>query len=194
MKDTKTMRYETQIQLVPSSIKQLNNQFALVDILLCYHGDNRNRTSMSKEVIEKALPSLYGIPIVGEYIYLDDGSQDFGSHGGKIIISDKGIKFEDTTKPYGFITKEAVDNAKWVTITEKDGFTQHEYLELKSCIVWEKRYEEVSSLLDKNYGQSMEIVINSGYENEKGYYVIDNMTFSAACILGSNPDGTDVIP
>ena len=86
---------------------------------------------MSKEVIEAALPSLYGIPIVGEYIYLNDGSQDFGSHGGKIILSDKGIEFEDTTKPYGFITKDAVDNAKWVTITEKDGHTRHEYLELK---------------------------------------------------------------
>ena len=194
MEDIKTMRYETQIQLVPSSMKQLNKQFALVDILLCYHGENRNRTSMSKEVIEAALPSLYGVPIVGEYIYLDDGSKDFGSHGGKIILSDKGIKFEDTTKPYGFITKDAVDNAKWVTITEKDGFTQHEYLELKSCIVWEKRYEEVSSLLDKNYGQSMEISINSGYEDKNGYYVIEDMTFSAACILGSNPDGTDVIP
>ena len=194
MEDIKTMRYETQIQLVPSSMKQLNKQFALVDILLCYHGENRNRTSMSKEVIEAALPSLYGIPIVGEYIYLDDGSKDFGSHGGKIILSDKGIKFEDTTKPYGFITKDAVDNAKWVTITEKDGFTQHEYLELKGCIVWEKRYEEVSSLLDKNYGQSMEISINAGYEDKNGYYVIEDMTFSAACILGSNPDGTDVIP
>ena len=193
MEDIKTMRYETQIQLVPSS-KQLNKQFALVDILLCYHGENRNRTSMSKEVIESALPSLYGVPIVGEYIYLDDGSKDFGSHGGKIILSDKGIKFEDTTKPYGFITKDAVDNAKWVTITEKDGFTQHEYLELKGCIIWEKRYEEVSSLLDKNYGQSMEISINAGYEDKNGYYVIEDMTFSAACILGSNPDGTDVIP
>lgn len=194
MEDIKTMRYETQIQLVPSSMKQLNKQFALIDILLCYHGENRNRTSMSKEVIEAALPSLYGVPIVGEYIYLDDGSKDFGSHGGKIILSDKGIKFEDTTKPYGFITKDAVDNAKWVTITEKDGFTQHEYLELKSCIVWEKRYEEVSSLLDKNYGQSMEISINAGHEDKNGYYVIEDMTFSAACILGSNPDGTDVIP
>ena len=194
MEDIKTMRYETQIQLVPSSMKQLNKQFALVDILLCYHGENRNRTSMSKEVIESALPSLYGVPIVGEYIYLDDGSKDFGSHGGKIILSDKGIKFEDTTKPYGFITKDAVNNAKWVTITEKDGFTQHEYLELKGCIVWEKRYEEVSSLLDKNYGQSMEISINAGREDKNGYYVIEDMTFSAACILGSNPDGTDVIP
>lgn len=175
-------------------MKQLNKQFALVDILLCYHGKNRNMTAMTKEVIEAALPSLYGIPIVGEYIYLDDGSQDFGSHGGKIIISDKGIKFEDTTKPYGFITKEAVDNAKWVTITEKNGIQQHEYLELKNCIVWEKRYEEVSALLDKNYGQSMEIEISSGDYDSDGYYNIKEMTFSAACILGSNPDGTDVIP
>ena len=192
--ESKSMRYETQIQLVPNSMKTLNKQFALVDILLCYHGDNRNRTSMSKEVIETALPSLYGVPIVGEYIYLDDGSQDFGSHGGKIILSDKGIKFEDTTKPYGFITKDAVENAKWVTVTEKDGFTQHEYLELKGCIIWAKRYEEVSSLLDKNYGQSMEIEIQSGRYDENDYYVIEDMTFSAACILGSNPDGTDVEP
>lgn len=190
----RVIRYETQIQIVPSSMKQLNKQFALVDILLCYHGKNRNMTAMTKEVIEAALPSLYGIPIVGEYIYLDDGSQDFGSHGGKIIISDKGIKFEDTTKPYGFITKEAVDNAKWVTITEKNGIQQHEYLELKNCIVWEKRYEEVSALLDKNYGQSMEIEISSGDYDSDGYYNIKEMTFSAACILGSNPDGTDVIP
>ena len=194
MEDTKVMRYETQIQLVPSSMRQLNKQFALVDILLCYHGNNRNMTSMSKEVIESALPSLYGIPIVGEYIYLDDGSKDFGSHGGKIIITDKGIKFEDTTKPYGFVTKDAVDNAKWVTITEKDGFTKHEYLELKGCIIWQSRYEEVSNLLDENYGQSMEISIESYEYDKNGYCVIKDMTFSAACILGSNPDGTDVVP
>lgn len=194
MEDTKLMRYETQIQLVPSSMRQLNKQFALVDILLCYHGNNRNMTSMSKEVIESALPSLYGIPIVGEYIYLDDGSKDFGNHGGKIIITDKGIKFEDTTKPYGFVTKDAVDNAKWVTITEKDGFTKHEYLELKGCVIWQSRYEEVSNLLDENYGQSMEIDIESYEYDKDGYCVIKDMTFSAACILGSNPDGTDVIP
>ena len=54
----KVIRYETQIQIVPSSMRQLNKQFALVDILLCYHGRNRNMTSMSKEVIEAALPPL----------------------------------------------------------------------------------------------------------------------------------------
>ena len=152
MKNTKVMRYETKIQLVPSSYQQINKQFALVDILLCYHGRNRNMTSMSKEVIEKALPSLYGIPIVGEYYTLDDGSKDFGTHGGKIIITDDGIKYEQTTKPYGFITKEAVENASWVTITEKDGHTQHEYLKLSRNVIWKERYEEVEKILDENYG------------------------------------------
>lgn len=187
------MRYETQIQLVPSSMKKLNKQFSLVDILLCYHGENRNYTSISKKVIEASLPSLYGIPIVGEYIYLDDGSQDFGSHGGKIIISDKGIKFEDTTKPYGFVTKDAVETASWVNVTEKDGHTVHEYIQLKGCIVWSDRYEEVTKLLDENYGQSMEISISSGHY-DGDYYVVDDFDFSAACILGSNVDGTEVVP
>lgn len=194
MDNPKKIKYETSIQLIPNSKKVLNKQFALVDILLCYHGNNRNRTSISKSVIENSLYSLYGIPIVGEYIYLDDGSQDFGSHGGKIIISENGIKFEDTTKPYGFVTKDAVDNAKWVDVVEKDGHTHHEYLKLEGCIVWHDRYEEVTNILDENYGQSMEIEIESGHWNSDEYFEVEKMTFSAACILGSKPDGDDVIP
>jgi hypothetical protein len=149
---------------------------------------------MSKETMNKAIPTLYGIPIIGEYIYLDDGSQDFGSHGGKITISDKGIKFESTTIPYGFVTKEAVDNAEWVTVTEKDGHTQHEYLSLKGCAVWYKRMPEVSSILEKNYGQSMEIKINDYSYNDNGIMDITDFTFTGACILGSNPNGEEVEP
>ena len=194
MDNKNLMRYETKIQLVPSSYQQINKQFALVDILLCYHGRNRNMTSMSKEVIEKALPSLYGIPIVGEYYTLDDGSKDFGTHGGKIIITDDGIKYEQTTKPYGFITKEAVENASWVTITEKDGITKHEYLKLSRNVIWKERYEEVEKILDENYGESMEIAIDSYEYDNDGYCVIKDFTFSAACILGSHLDGSTVVP
>lgn len=194
MDEKNLIRYETKIQLVPSSYQQINKQFALVDILLCYHGRNRNMTSMSKEVIEKALPSLYGIPIVGEYYTLDDGSKDFGTHGGKIIITDDGIKYEQTTKPYGFITKEAVENASWVTITEKDGHTKHEYLKLSRNVIWKDRYEEVEKILDENYGESMEIAIDSYEYDKDGYCVIKDFTFSAACILGSHLDGSTVVP
>lgn len=187
------MRFSTDIRLSPST-NICNDEIALVDILLCYHGENRNGSRMSKETMNRAIPTLYGIPIIGEYIYLDDGSQDFGSHDGKITISDKGIKFESTTIPYGFVTKEAVDNAEWVTVTEKDGHTQHEYLSLKGCAVWYKRMPEVSSILEKNYGQSMEIKINDYSYNDNGIMDITDFTFTGACILGSNPNGEEVEP
>ena len=187
------MRFSTDIRLSPST-NICNDEIALVDILLCYHGENRNGSRMSKETMNRAIPTLYGIPIIGEYIYLDDGSQDFGSHGGKITISDKGIKFESTTIPYGFVTKEAVDNAEWVTVIEKDGHTQHEYLSLKGCAVWYKRMPEVSSILEKNYGQSMEIKINEYSYDDNGVMNIINFKFTGACILGSNPNGEEVEP
>ena len=149
---------------------------------------------MSKDVITNAIPTLYGIPIVGEYIYLNDGSNDFGSYGVNITITENGIEYESTTIPYGFVTKEAVENAEWVTITEKDGHTQHEYLSLKGCVVWHKRMPEVSAILEKNYGQSMEIKINDFLYDENGIMQIIDFVFTGACILGSTPNGGIVEP
>ena len=186
-------RFSTDIKLT-NSVNICNDELALVDILLCYHGENRNGSKMSKDVITNAIPTLYGIPIVGEYIYLNDGSKDFGSHGGKITITENGIEYESTTIPYGFVTKEAVENAEWVTITEKDGHTQHEYLSLKGCVVWHKRMPEVSAILEKNYGQSMEIKINDFLYDENGIMQIIDFVFTGACILGSTPNGGIVEP
>mgnify|MGYP004562834205 CR=1 FL=1 len=191
--ENKTIRFSTDIKL-SSSTNISNDEIALVDVLLCYHGENRNGSCMTKDVMTKAIPTLYGVPIIGEYIYLDDGSQDFGSHGGRIIVSDDGIKFESTTIPYGFVTKEAVDNAEWITITEKDGHTQHEYLSLKGCAVWYKRMPEVASILEKNYGQSMEITIKNYSCTDNGIMNITDFTFSGVCILGSKPSGEAVEP
>ena len=189
--DNKLFRYSTEIKIVQSSIKKLNPQFSLCDVLVCYHGDNRNMTSLPKKVIEENLYSIYGVPIVGEWIYKLDGTdeQTWGSHGGRVIIDDKGIRFEQTTKPFGFVTKEAADNATWVTVTEKDGHTQKEYLKLSGCILWTERYEESKTILDDNYGQSMEIEFKKGHYREDHYYEAEEFIFSALCILG-----TDVEP
>lgn len=180
----KFAKFNADIRIVENSVTKLNPQFSLCDILVCYHGDNRNYTSMSKDTINNALYSLYGIPIIGEWLY-DTSEETWGSHGGKIIISDSGIEFEETTKPYGFVTKEAADNASWVTITEEDGFTQHEYLQLKGCILWTDRYEEAQSVLKENYGQSMEIEIQDGNYRDDNYFEISKFVFSALCILGT---------
>lgn len=189
--DNKLFRYSTEIKIVQSSIKKINPQFSLCDVLVCYHGDNRNMTSLPKKVIEENLYSIYGVPIVGEWIYKLDGTDEktWGSHGGRIIIDDNGIHFEQTTKPFGFVTKEAADNASWVTITEKDGHTQNEYLKLSGCILWTERYEESKTILDDNYGQSMEIEFKKGHYRDDYYYEAEEFIFSALCILG-----TDVEP
>jgi len=186
--DNKLFRYSTEIKIVQSSIKKLNPQFSLCDVLVCYHGDNRNWTSLPKKVIEENLYSIYGIPIVGEWIYKLDGTDEksWGSHGGRIIIDDKGINFEQTTKPFGFVSKEAADNASWVTITEKDGHTKNEYLKLSGCILWTDRYEESKSILDENYGQSMEIEFKKGHYRDDHYYEAEEFIFSALCILGTD--------
>lgn len=189
--ENKLIRYSTEIKIIQSSVKRLNPQFSLCDVLVCYHGDNRNMTSLPKKVIEENLYSIYGVPIVGEWIYKLDGTdeQTWGSHGGRIILDDKGIHFEQTTKPFGFVTKEAADNASWVTITEKDGHTQKEYLKLSGCILWTDRYEESKTILDDNYGQSMEIQFTKGHYRDDHYYEAEEFIFSALCILG-----TDVEP
>ena len=189
--DNKLFRYSTEIKIVQSSVKKLNPQFSLCDVLVCYHGDNRNMTSLPKKVIEENLYSIYGVPIIGEWIYKLDGTDEktWGSHGGRVIIDDNGIHFEQTTKPFGFVTKEAADNASWVTIIEKDGHTQNEYLKLSGCILWTDRYEESKTILDENYGQSMEIEFKKGHYREDHYYEAEEFIFSALCILG-----TDVEP
>jgi len=183
----KHLRYETEVKIIQSSIKKINPQFSLCDILVCYHGENRKYNVLSKKVIEKNLYSIYGIPIIGEWIYKAEKSENetWGSHGGRIITDEKGIRFEQTTKPYGFVTKEAAENASWVTITEKDGYTHNEYLKLSGCILWTDRYEETKTVLDKNYGQSMEIEIKKGHYRNDRYYEIEEFIFSALCILGS---------
>lgn len=186
--DNKLFRYNTEIKIVQSSIKKLNPQFSLCDVLVCYHGDNRNMTSLPKKVIENNLYSIYGIPIVGEWIYKLDGTDEksWGSHGGRIILDDKGIHFEQTTKPFGFVSKEAADNASWVTITEKDGHTKNEYLKLYGCILWTDRYEESKTILDENFGQSMEIEFKKGHYRDDHYYEAEEFIFSALCILGTD--------
>lgn len=186
--DNKLFRYNTEIKIVQSSIKKLNPQFSLCDVLVCYHGDNRNMTSLPKKVIEDNLYSIYGIPIVGEWIYKLDGTDEksWGSHGGRIILDDKCIHFEQTTKPFGFVSKEAADNASWVTITEKDGHTKNEYLKLSGCILWTDRYEESKTILDENFGQSMEIEFKKGHYRDDHYYEAEEFIFSALCILGTD--------
>jgi hypothetical protein len=181
------LRYFTEFKIIKDSIAKINPEFSLCTVLVAYHGDNRNHSSIPKKTFEECLWTIYGIPIVGEWVRLesDQNKATWGSHGGRLILDESGIKYEQTTKPFGFVTEEAYKNAAWVEITEKDGHTKHEYLKLERCILWNSRYEECDSILEDNFGQSMEISSVEGCYRDDGYYEISQFVFSALCILGT---------
>ena len=178
------LKFSAKICVAPSSIHKLNPEFSLCDIDVMYVDENRNGTDISKEVVEDALYSLYGVPIVGEWLE-DEGR--FGDHGEKIEITRDKITFKVTTKPIGFVTKEAVKNAEWVDKPLPNGHEVKTWLRLKKCILWTGRYEEAQSIIDEGTLQSMEVKFLDGSYKENGYFKPTKMIFSALCAIGCEP-------
>lgn len=146
-----------------------------------YTGRNRNMSSISRNAVEKALPTAINIPIVGEFSI---ESQDFKGHGGKIDLDT--YKYVHTTMPYGFVPESAT--YAWEEVKSKDGSIR-EYLAIDGCVLWTGRYEEAYSIIENGKGQSMEIEVTEGrWDDTDEIYHIDNFNFSALCILGDDTE------
>ncbi len=172
------------------NVEKINPLFSQCKIRILYPGLNRNNSYMSKEVIEDAIPSIYGIPIVGEF---KEEDKNFGGHGGEIDFLGDEIRWKITTMPYGFIPREA--NVYWEDVEEDSGEIR-EYLAVDGAYLWTGRYPEAKMLIEQEFNQSMEIDITKGkYSTFDGHkaYEINEFLFSALCILGiskeSDPDG-----
>ena len=189
MPDKNYTRFEAEISIDKDSIQPINPEISLCDITVMHAESNRNNTRISKESVMSALPTLYGAPIVAELIEKDDGSTSFGGHGGRIEITDDGIKYVSTVQAVGFITADAVRNATWEIRKEADGKTEHEYLVLKRCCLWTGRIPAVSTILSESYGQSMEIsILETSPDVVDGCVEITKFIFSALCVLsGEHP-------
>jgi hypothetical protein len=164
-----------------TNFERVNPEFAKAKVNICYAGKNRNGSVIPQETLDKMTSSLYGVPVVGEWI---EEEQDFGGHGGKLEVDDKGMRYIETTRPYGFV--DPTIPAFYEKVKEKDGITENDYL---SCYVylWYKRYPELEKVLNDGAKQSMELSINNAHVDENGYFVIDDGNFSALCLLGVEP-------
>lgn len=186
---------EFQFEFSNTTEKPDNPEFSYGKAKILYTGKNRNNSFITNESVKKALPTLFGIPIVGEY---NEDTDNFGGHGGKIEMTDKGVKFIDTTVPFGYISENA--NAHWETVEELDG-TKRDYFVVDKCVFWTDRYPQLNTLLKNGkFNQSMEIKVNDGsfaVIDGQDTFRIDDFTFSALCILGiateEDPEG-DVEP
>ena len=154
----------------------VNERFAKVKVRIAYEGKNRNGSYISKEAFEKSAYSLKYTPIVGYYV-AEDG--EFDGHTERLTIQGDDVSFETLTRPYGVVSDEA---PFWEDVIEESGniksyFTCYGYL-------WIGRFPELSSIRDRDYSQSMEIIVNNGYWNEEdGLFHVEDMTFDALCIL-----------
>lgn len=175
------------VNLQPMDINPLMSK---CDIKVLYIGQNRNRSSITKQVATEMSKTLRGCPIVGYYI---EKKEDFGDHGDQIIIDGEGIKFNKLTKPYGFV---APDARVWFQFFEdQDEFGNtciREYL-MTEGYLWTGQFEECQRVLENSNPQSMELDEKTlkGYwstDNNKGidFFIINDAVFSKLCILGDD--------
>ena len=175
------------INLQPMDINPLMSK---CDIKVLYIGQNRNRSSITKQVATEMSKTLRGCPIVGYYI---ENKEDFGYHGDQVIIDGEGIKFNKLTKPYGFVAPNA---RVWFQFFEdQDEFGNtcvREYL-MTEGYLWTGQFEECKRVLENSNPQSMELDEKTlkGYwstDNNKGvdFFIINDAVFSKLCILGDD--------
>jgi len=181
---------DTKRKIVPigfSNYEVLNETVARVKVFVQYAGRNRNYSHFTREAIENALPSIFGVPVVGEYKKEID---NFGGHGGKIEITDDGVEYIETTKPYGFVPlDEALADPRWETVKDDFGNSK-EYL-VVNAFLWRRRYPELDVVFDKDSNQSMEILIDDGEFMDDGYFDIQKFKYDALCILGRDTEDSE---
>ena len=172
------------------NIHSVSPMISKCEIKVLYVGQNRNRSSISKEVAEQMAQTLPGCPIVGYYI---ENKEDFGDHGDQMIIDGEGVHFKKLTKPYGFVP---LDAKVWFQDFEDiDRFGKsvvRKYL-MTEGYLWSGQFEECRRVLEGGSPQSMELDENTlkGYwseDNNKGidFFIINDATISKLCILGED--------
>lgn len=173
-------------------IKSLNENFTLCRCYVLALGKNRNRSNITKEVVDNALPSIFNIPVVGNLYESEDGNEDVHMGGHDVALekgSDGKYKFKVLTVPYGVVPEDS--NLAYEEIEEADG-TINTYLSA-DIILWTGRNPKLlESVYDENifWGQSMEIspVSVSRNKDNKEITDINEFVFSALCLLGKSDD------
>jgi len=171
--DTMKLQFDSSIE----NFTEVNESFASASLLICYTGVNQNRSSISRSVLESAIPTMYNCPVVCNYDVYDDS---IGGHDVDLVKTDDGsIKLINKTSAVGVVPNGA--HVYWVTKTGEDG-AEHEYLST-DVIIWKRSpaYQKLSE--DGVEAQSMEINVKSG-QLKDGVFVIEDFVFTAFCLLG----------
>ncbi len=175
-------------------IEKINDEFTLCKCYVQGVGKNRNFSYMSKENIQRCLPTLSYAPVVGHLIdKLDEDGNPTGEKymGGHDYYIDDDWNLKSACVPYGVVKADSFD---FETVKEYEDEIETEYL-TADVVLWTGRYPELMEAIysdDFYFNQSMEINVSEyrPYEEDSNYTELTDFTYSALCLLGKADDKT----
>lgn len=175
-------------------IEKINDEFTLCKCYVQGVGKNRNFSYMSKENIQRCLPTLSYAPVVGHLIdKLDEDGNPTGEKymGGHDYYIDDDWNLKSACVPYGVVKADSFD---FETVKEYEDEIETEYLTAE-VVLWTGRYPELMEAIysdDFYFNESMEISVSEyrPYEEDSNYTDLTDFTYSALCLLGKADDKT----
>ena len=163
-----------------------NSDFRFIDVSIdvMHTGSNRNKTSFTKDVISKAIPSICNTPILGYVVdELDEEDKDFKGHEHELRITDKDVKYVYAGQAYGVIPESC--NPRWIVKDDGNG-TEREYLRVDG-LIWTKFNDPVDIFTrDGTKNHSVELTdMACGPADKNGDVPVGSFLFDGCCILST---------
>ncbi len=164
------------------NIREINSSFACGSLKVMYTGENRNGSSISKDAVVHALPTLKNVPIVCHW---DPESKEIGGHDMELVREDDGsIRIRNLTEPCGVVPDHASFRFE---VDTNDNGTEHEYLIIDNVLLWKRQdvFNYITNELGGKVKHSMEISVFGCHQNDSGILEITDFEFTALCLLGN---------
>jgi len=173
----------------PRGYERINTQLARWRCYVVASGRNTNRSDITLEAIQNAIPTIYNMPMVAHLKKKEDGSGWMvGAHDWSMEWDDNdNLTITDLTVPYGVVPENC--NPVIEDVLEPDGVTVNKYL-VVDVIGWVGRYNIMDAAYsdDVYFNQSCEILVDRCRYDGEDYQVIEEFRFSALCLLGKSND------
>ena len=154
---------------------------------VCHTQVNRNGSNISKENMEKAMPTLKYRPILAYIHELEDGTKDFYAHNMQIVENEDGeADIVYIEKQVGCFTADA----PWLEYDEEMDKTY-----VMAYAVIPEDYTEAADIIRRKNGTkvSCELVINElSYNAKEKYLDLTDFYFGGTTLLGCDEDGNEI--
>ena len=153
----------------------------------CHIDTNRNGSHISKENMERAMPTLKYRPILAYIHELPDGTKDFYAHNMELVEDENGdMQVVYLEKQVGCFTADD----PWLEYDEKMDKTY-----VMAYAVIPEEYTESADIIRRKNGTkvSTELVINElAYNAKEKYLDLIDFYFGGTTLLGSDEDGNEI--